>query len=144
MVSSQIFGVSFCHTLSLFLQAIRIYDFLRVTKNDKLMHHQISVKVPIDVFESLQQEAAKHKVSISDIVRERIMAPENNSLLLPNPNSPKTESVPPIKSFSEIDLSIIEVLFLIRESFLERNGQVLKKIDEKMEKRFGKDRKKIL
>ena len=117
---------------------------MRLTKNDKLMHHQISVKVPIDIFEGLQQEAAKHKVSISDIVRERIMAPENNSLLVPNPNPTKTESESSIQPFCEIDLSIIEVLFLIRESFLERNGQILKKIDEKMEKRFGKDRKRIL
>lgn len=117
---------------------------MRVTKNDKFMQHQISVKVPIDVFESLREEALKHRISISDVVRERILAPQDQLLLSQAISDGSNKAKSSQKTFSDIDLAIIEILFLLREFLLERNGQILKKTDEKMEKRFGKDRKKFL
>lgn len=93
------------------------------------MDHQISVRIPIDVFEELQAEALKHRISISNVVRQKLVS---------------EKIITPKEKSSELDLVTIEILFLLREFIFEKNGQILKKIDEKMERQFGKERKKIL
>ena len=114
---------------------------------------QLSHRLPIDLLEDLREEASKHRITMSDLIRAKLLFLKDANL---NPQPPissgVTQNNPPMPSSSqpttnhpsEIDLAILEILFLLREFLFERNGQILKKIDEKMEKRFGKDRKKNL
>ena len=43
---------------------------------------------------------------------------------------------------NDSDFTTLETLLLLREFLFERNGQILKKVDEKLDARFGRDRKK--
>ena len=104
------------------------------------MQRKVSLLLPMSVFEDIQTEALKYQISISDLIRERISRPER----FKNDFS-KTVISPaqPISQPSEENLINLEILFLLREFLFERNAQILKKVDERMEKQFGKDRKKI-
>lgn len=105
------------------------------------MQRKVSFLLPIGVFEDIQTEALKYQISISDLIRERISRPErfkkDSSNTVVSPAQPTSQ--PP-----EENLINLEILFLLREFLFERNAQILKKVDERMEKRFGKDRKKII
>jgi hypothetical protein len=103
------------------------------------MLRKITLRLPFDIFEDLKEEAQKYCVSISDVIRERLLRPEISNNDFPNlSTSPKQITNQP----SEDNLINLEILFLLREFLFERNGQILKRVDEKMERRFGKDRKK--
>jgi|GEM_PF-2694449 len=122
------------------------------------MDQKLSLRLPNDVFQNLREEASKHGISVSDVVRERILRGRNGDLnqasvvhessqLQKSTNRPNEEPGQlegSEKKIPETDFAIFEILFLLREFLFERNGQILKKIDEKMEKRFGKERKRIL
>lgn len=105
------------------------------------MQRKVSFLLPMDVFEDIQTEALKYQISISDLIRERISRPErfknDSSNILASPAQPISQ--PP-----EENLINLEILFLLREFLFERNAQILKKVDERMEKQFGKDRKKFI
>lgn len=122
------------------------------------MDQKLSLRLPNDVFQNLREEASKHRISVSDVVRERILRGRNADLkqvsmvhefsqLRKSTNRPDDEANPIeglVKRITETDFAIFEILFLLREYLFERNGQILKKIDEKMERRFGKERTRIL
>lgn len=118
------------------------------------MSQRISVRVPNEVFESLREEAKKHGVKISDVIRDKILP--KKFAQLPGPTQPQE---PIFEAFTKastvtnedvkttipnIDFANLETLYLLREFFFERNAQILKRVDDKMEKRFGKERKRIL
>ena len=105
------------------------------------MQKKVSFLLPFDIFEDLQKEALKYQISISDLIRERISWPERLKNDSANTLTPVAN---PVDSPSEDKLINLEILFLLRDFLFERNGQTLKKISEKMDKYFGKDRKKFL
>jgi hypothetical protein len=108
------------------------------------MQRKISLRLPIDIFEDLRDEALKHRISISDVVRDKILVPRS-SIISEKANTPNFLQIENTKEpANESYFATLEILHLLREFLFERNGQILKKIDDKMEKRFGKDRKKIL
>ena len=122
------------------------------------MLRKLTHRLPIDVFEELQEEALKHRISISDVIRDKLLwcksyelkggpsNPASRQMRFAQDDGPERLSSPEQapKPNSEVDFAIFEILFLLREFLFERNGQILKKIDEKMERRFGKERKRIL
>lgn len=117
------------------------------------MLRKFSLLLPIEIFKELQAEANREKISISDVVRDKILRSKIPKL---ETSSPPIESKfgtlpsisPPPNEDSKIDFSLIhfalfETLYLLREFLFERNAQILKRVDDRMEKRFGKERKRI-
>ncbi len=105
------------------------------------MQRKVSFLLPMNVFEDLQTEALKYQISISDLIRERISRPER----FKNDLSNSVACTPqPANQSSEDNPLNLEILLLLREFLFERNAQILRKVDEKLEKRFGKDRKKFI
>ena len=105
------------------------------------MQRKVSFLLPMNIFEDLKAEALKYQISISDLIRERISRPGRFRNDLSNP----VTCVPqPASQSSEENLLNLETLFLLREFLFERNAKILRKVDEKLEKRFGKDRKKFI
>ena len=111
------------------------------------MLKQVSVKLPFRVFEELRQEAEKKHLSVSDVMRERIFLKPASKILNSEESNPKISdekiSEPVPYPSTESDFALLEILLLLREFLFERNAQVLKKVDEKLERRFGKDRKRV-
>lgn len=117
------------------------------------MLRKFSLLLPIEMFKDLQSEANREKISISDVVRDKILRSktprlETSSLTIES----KFETPPRISPLptedSKIDLSLLhfaslETLYLLREFLFERNAQILKRVDDRLERRFGKERKRI-
>lgn len=118
------------------------------------MIHKISVRISNETFRSLQEEAKKYRVKISVVARDRLMHPSDP--LRPKRNFDLDEEyirelmakemrqedkTPEPRSQSEF--AALETLYLLREFLFERNAQILKRVDDKMEKRFGIYRQKI-
>ena len=120
-----------------------MYVFFCHPKEDKMRMKKVSIFLPFDVFEKFRVEASELRMSVSDILRQQLMKDDSLLLYDDDPAGEERKEEDTTKPPSEIDLAVIEILFLLRESFLERNGQILKKTHEKMEKLFGKDRKRI-
>lgn len=118
------------------------------------MLRKFTLLLPIDVFKDLQAEALRERISISDVIRDKILQAKNPKLENPIPaEKPKFEAftkpdTPPNDQFKtvipHIDFASLETLYLLREFLFDRNGQILKRVDDKMEKSFGKERKKFL
>lgn len=117
------------------------------------MLRKFSLLLPIEMFKELQAEANREKISISDVVRDKILCSKTPKLETSSPPiESKFETLPsislPPKEESKFDLSLIhfaslETLYLLREFLFERNAQILKRVDDRLEKRFGKERKRI-
>ncbi|MFO1464327.1 MAG: hypothetical protein U1F66_11170 [bacterium] len=117
------------------------------------MLRKFSLLLPIEIFKELQAEANREKISISDVVRDKILRSKTPKVKTSSPPiESKFETLPSISPFpieeSKIDLSQIhfaslETLYLLREFLFERNAQILKRVDDKMGKRFGNERKRI-
>ncbi len=121
------------------------------------MLRKFTVCLPIEIFEDLREEAAKHRLSISDVVREKILGARNVILKTETPAAVSLKNEPAqnqnssnavrseetSKQISEISFTTLETLLLLREFLFERNGQILKRVDEKLERRFGRERKKV-
>ncbi len=105
------------------------------------MLRKMALRLPIELFEELQREALREKTSISNLVREIILHSKISKNDFSNPSISPQQA--PEQSPEE-NLINLETLFLLREFLFERNAQILKKVDERMEKRFGKDRKKVI
>lgn len=105
------------------------------------MLRKMALRLPIELFEELQREALREKTSVSNLVREIILHSKISKNDFSNPSIFPQQA--PEQS-SEENLINLETLFLLREFLFERNAQILKKVDERMEKQFGKDRKKII
>ena len=118
------------------------------------MSQRISVRIPNEVFQLLREEAKEHGIRISDVIRDKILQAKRPKFENPGlTEKPKFEAftrvdIPPIDetktAIPHIDFASLETLYLLREFLFERNAQILKRVDDKMEKRFGKERKKIL
>ena len=122
------------------------------------MLRKLTHRLPIDEFEELREEASKRRISISDVIRDKLLRSKSYESREGHPNHSFPEFDfdrshgqgglgPPERLAnpnSEMDFAIFEILYLLREFLFERNGQILKRVDEQMEKRFGKERKKIL
>ena len=118
------------------------------------MNHKISVRIPNEIFQSLAEEAKKYGVRVSDIVRNKILPSKN-----PRADShAKIEDSVNVNGLRKVSASAspaaenqipklyfvaLETLYLLREFLFERNGQILKRVDERMEKRFGKERERV-
>jgi len=119
------------------------------------MFRKLSVRLPIDMYEDLRDEALKYCISITDVVREKLFRYQNPNLYPPQATAEVSNLQEQILELStrlskkenesnENRLTITEILFLLREFLFERNAQILKKVDERMDKRFGNDRKKFV
>ncbi len=119
------------------------------------MTKKISLRLPDDIFEKLSDEAALMRISISDVMREKMLREENSnsdSLKLSEPSENLQNQISEIlslvskneKNKHDADPTLIEILFLLRELFLQRDGGVIRKVDAKLDQLFGKERKKIL
>lgn len=128
--------------------------FLVLQSMTKLFKEIISLRLPQDIREELREEAEEKRLSISDIIRDRISKSKSSFSLdqcfeeiLNRLDSLELKVAqfqnPQVQSSGTQDPMAVETLSLLREFLLERNAQVVKKVDEKMEKRFGKDRKKV-
>jgi hypothetical protein len=105
------------------------------------MRRRLSLGLPINLYEDLRDEAEKHQVSIADIIRQKIIRRDHSIPDQPQKPDPIVQTP---KQDDELKAICLEMLFLLREFLFERNAQILKKVDEKLERRFGKDRKKFL
>ena len=115
------------------------------------MLRKMSLRLPIDIYEELFEEALRLRVSVSDVVREKILSVKHSNLnsSFQPPSSSQNEIFKQdihvkekIYPSEENDFVNLEILFLFREFLFERNAQILKKVDEKLDRRFGKDRKR--
>ncbi len=121
---------------------------------------KFSLGLPWEMYEELQKIALQQKMSLTDVIRGRILQAQNSSVntnsldqilsLLQLIHQKLTEQKEPnstqaISSENQSsDPLLLEILFLLREFLFERNGQVLRRVDEKLDRHFGKDRKKVL
>ncbi len=119
------------------------------------MNKKISLLLPNDIFENLREEAARARISISDAIREKIFREEdfNTASVKSTESSGNLQNqISEILSFisknekarQSSDAPIIEILFLLRELLLQRDGGIIRKVDAKLDQLFGKERKKIL
>ena len=117
------------------------------------MPRKISVLLPSDLFENLRQEALKERISISDVIREKILHYENTnptSAQTPFASSDLQNQIPAIfatlhkneKRIEEAYTVAFEIRLLLREFLLERHGQVLRKVDQELRQRAGKEKEK--
>lgn len=118
------------------------------------MLRKFTVCLPIEIFEDLREEASKHRLSISDVVREKILGSRNAILkaetvaaVIPQNESAQDQAKNTVpfeetsKQVSEISFRTLETLFLLREFLFERDAQILKRVHEKMERM--KEMKKV-
>ena len=119
------------------------------------MPKKISVLLPNDIFENLRQESLKNRISISDVIREKILHYENaipTSAQESSLNSNLQNQIDELlASFSKNEKRVeetyavaFEIRLLFREFLLERNGQVLRKVDQEMRQRAAKEREKTI
>lgn len=109
--------------------------------------------------ERLEAEAKREKTFLANVIRDKISGAKDSqadpsdrvsedALLLQNINQQLTaiqasHSKTQPSSPQENPL-LVETLFVVRELLFERNAQALRRIDEKIDRLFGKDRRKIL
>ena len=118
------------------------------------MPKKISLRLPNDIYETLQREALQARIPISAVARERLLQSRNIDSLYPqtislDPNIQKQISeilnlISEKKSPGGEDPALVEMLFLLRELFLQRDGGIIRKVDAMLDRRFGKERVKIL
>lgn len=117
------------------------------------MTKKISLLLPNDIFEGLQREAARDRISISDVIREKILYHENTNQLPaqePSLNSNLQNQIAELlvtlskneKLVDEAYTVVFETRLLLREFLLERNGQVLRKVDQELKQRAAKEKEK--
>lgn len=117
------------------------------------MLRKFTLLLPIEIFKELQTEAFREKISVSDVIRDKILrakTPRSGTTTPPVESKfeaftkATTAPIDETKStIPDIDFANLETLYLLREFLFERNAQILKRVDERMERRFGKERKKI-
>lgn len=107
------------------------------------MHTRMNIRMPNDIVEKLEVEAKNLHTSIASIIRERVA----RTFTVKGEDPPSQ----PLPTSNQSDASLLEcltitteILLLLREFLFERNAQILKKVDEKMDQHFGKNRKKVL
>lgn len=124
------------------------------------MLRKCSLYLPLDLYEDLQALSREHRTSLTDVIRGKILQTKVDSenrhsssqilSLLQSIHQKLLEqketssSQTPSSMNQNSDFLLVEILFLLREFLFERNGQVLRKVDEKLDQHFGKDRRKVL
>lgn len=118
---------------------------------------KVSFRLPAELVEECERKAEHFKLPLSHVLRDRFLETtlgntstvDASSSLLPALQGieeklvalqvfhPK-EAVPS----SQDDPLFLEILFLLRAFLFERNAQILKSVDEKLDRRFGKDRRR--
>jgi len=117
------------------------------------MSQRISVRIPNHVFISLREEAKVHGIKLSDVIRDKIIHANSRENVIPSVvkeskfeafTNAGIESNQDTKStIPHIEFAILETLYLLREFLFERNAQILKRVDDRLEKRFGTERKRF-
>ena len=138
---------------------MNLWFFQEYKAEYKLRPQKINLRLPAAWVASFRREACQEKTSLSNVIRSKIAGrkdvaldestePFELSLWLqkleeklltfqarhsdPNPSSPQENP------------ELIETLLIVRELLFERNAQALRRINDKVERLFGKDRRKIL
>lgn len=117
------------------------------------MTKKISLLLPNDIFENLRQESLKDRISVSDVIRERILHYENVNqppAQAPSLNSNLQNQIAELvvalskneKRIDEAYTVTFEIRLLLREFLLERHGQVLRKVDQELKQRAAKEKEK--
>lgn len=127
------------------------------TDGDNLKRIKVSFRLAAELVHECEQEAETLQLPLSHILRDRFS--NKNSTHSTFDTSKIIQSLQNIEnkfdhfqstyfkeasSLSSDNPLVLEILFLLREFLFERNAQILKKVDEKLEKRFGKERQKII
>ncbi len=128
------------------------------TNGDKLRLKKVSFRLPSKLVEECEREALNFKLPLSEVLRDRFLQKLSSSTSHFDTSSPLIQRLQDIEQkMIDLQLShaqdaslssqesplVVEILFLLREFLFERNAQILKKVDEKLERRFGKDRKRV-
>ena len=123
------------------------------------MLKKLTIRLPMEWVERLEAEAKREKTFLANVLRDKISGAKDlqadssdkvskDTLLLEKidqqltdlqANHPRTQPSSP-----QENPLLIETLFVVRELLFERNAQALRRIDEKIDRLFGKDRIKIL
>ena len=107
------------------------------------MKKKFTTFLPGEILAELRDEAAKYKSSVAEVLRRKLL--ESKNLETSQAGSPPpSQNLKNESNDSSLYPLIVEVLLLLREFFFERNAQILKKVDENLDKRFGKERTKII
>ncbi|MCP5468557.1 MAG: hypothetical protein H7A32_04735 [Deltaproteobacteria bacterium] len=107
------------------------------------MKQKVSLRLPNEIFENLRQEALELQISVSDVIRQRIIHFENvngknsfsnfseqnsqNAISDADSLNPNYEN-----EFKEIQTIVFEIRLLLREFLFERNAQILRKVDQRL------------
>ena len=127
------------------------------TNGDKISLKKVSFRIASTLAEECEREARQLKLPLSHILRDRFLQKGSSDfsnreaysqifsqLEFISKNLEQAQSSSTNQNFSSLNHSLlIEILFLLREFLFERNAQVLKKVDEKLDHLLGKERKKI-
>lgn len=112
-----------------------------MTNGATYIRKRLSLGLPIDLYEDLREEALKERISIADVIRYKIFRFNDlSSKEMEKLSSPV--QVP--KQEDELKAVCFEILFLLREFLFERNAQILRKVDERLDKQLGNDRNKFV
>lgn len=119
-----------------------------------------SFYLDLHLYEELLEKAEKNRLSLSTVIRGKLSQAIEQDFA-PNPS---TQIISHLRSLeSKINESLtkastqtgttpeqkpdpmtLEILLLLREFLFERNGQVLRKVDERLDRELRGERKKIL
>lgn len=103
------------------------------------MNERVTIRFSKETFQNLKQEAAKRGLPLAEFIRRCLenFSIEDAKNFQPSPNL-KKENTPP----SDYPL-LAETVLLLRELILQRDSQILRKVDSELDHLFGPERKKI-
>ena len=138
---------------------MNLWFFQEYKAEYKLRPQKINLRLPAAWVASFQREARQEKTSLSNVIRSKIAG--RKDITLDESTEPfelslwlqkleekliafQTRHSEPSSSSPQENPELIETLLIVRELLFERNAQALRRIDDKVERLFGKDRRKIL
>lgn len=107
------------------------------------MKRKVSTRLPIEIYEDLKDEADQRRVTVSDILCDRLKKyqelihhknemDELKKLLTRKMETQELNVSSPQEKSQQEDLVTLETLFILREIAFKENPQILKKANEEL------------
>ncbi len=107
----------------------------------------VSFRVPREFHREIKESAAQNGIPLSQEIKNRLLLYEES--LKENSLLERIEKILPASLSDQESYSaspyplIVETVLLLRELILQRDSQILRKIDAELDQLFSPDRKKI-
>ncbi len=103
------------------------------------MYDKLTIRISKGLYKTLKEEAAKSGNSMAELVRQwlEISTSEGSQNFLYSPALEKESN------HSTHNPLVVETVLLLRELILQRDSQILRKVDGELDQLFGPERKRI-